>query len=187
MSTHIPPAYQVPLPLPLPLPLHLPAPAPLPPRPWPVPVPAQRRPAAASAAEPGRWNQARESQAETAVDARIGPVGAHREGGQGQSQDDDSDGEAADEAMDPRIRHIGDAVAMVCGYEQAQVVWSARIPLDPELLQETVLYVAYSPGLLDLRFETPCWDVRELLTLQLPQLRALVLQRISVDCSISIL
>ena len=131
--------------------------------------------------------QARESQGATASDARVGAVGAHREGGQGQSQDDGSDSEAADETLDPRIRHIGDAVAMVCGYEQAQVVWSARIPLDPELLQETVLYLAYSPGLLDLRFETPCWDVRELLTLQLPWLRAVVMQRVSVDCSISIL
>lgn len=148
---------------------------------------AHRRAAAAPSAEPGRWGETQASDRTPASGLPPAAVGNQHGGGQGQSQDDDSGGEAADETLDPRIRHIGDAVAMVCGYEQAQVVWSARIPLDPELLEETVLHVAYSPGNLDLRFQTACWDVRELLNQQLPHLCALVAQRLSVDCTISIL
>lgn len=59
---------------------------------------------------------------------------------------------------------------MVCRFESAQVVWSARIPLDAGLLPATVLFLDYSPGVLELRFETSRWDVRELLGLQLPLL-----------------
>ena len=102
------------------------------------------------------------------------PVLQERSGEGGGRGDSDRDGrdrgggeEAPDssavEVMDFRVRAIGDAVAMVCRFESAQVVWSARIPLDAGLLPATVLFLDYSPGVLELRFETSRWDVRELL------------------------
>lgn len=140
----------------------------------------------ASHAEAGRWGQGPETAGAVVSEAPVGAIDEQRGGGQGQSQDDGGGEEAAEGTLDPRIQHVGDAVAMVCRYEQAQVVWSARIPLDPELLPETVLFMAYSPGSLDLRFETSCWEVRELLSLQLPLLRSMVTERLAGACAVSI-
>lgn len=81
---------------------------------------------------------------------------------------------SAVDLLDPRLGHVSDTLAMVCRYETAQCVWSARIPLDAELLPDTVLHLAFSSTLLVLRFETSDWDVRALLQAQLPALRAQV-------------
>lgn len=180
MSANFLPPYLPPPPPPPP-----PPPAPPPPvRPW--LAPASRRVAAVSPAEPGRWTEPSEAIGGGLADTPVATVADHREGDGRQSQDEGGGGDAAEDPLDPRIRHIGDAVAMVCRFEQVQVVWSARIPLDPELLPETVLFMAYSPGCLDLRFETVRWEVRELLGLQLPVLRSLVAARLVDTCSVNI-
>lgn len=90
---------------------------------------------------------------------------------------EDGRGEAAQpptDLLDPRLSHVADTIAMVCRHEPAQCVWSARIPLDAELLPDTVLHLAYSPLVLSLRFETSDWQVRSLLQGQLPALEAQV-------------
>ncbi|MCZ2498186.1 hypothetical protein GN316_15580 [Xylophilus sp. Kf1] len=179
-------------------PVARPASAPLPsppllasPRPWPAP-PARRGASSPPPAEPGRWAESRRTGDAGARDAPVGPAAGHTDGSGRQSQQDGGGGDQTDTApaaevlLDPRVRHIGDAVAMVCRYEQAQIVWSARIPLDAELLPQTVLFVAYSPGYLELRFETACWDVRELLCLQMDALRSLVAERLSGACDVTI-
>ena len=105
-------------------------------------------------------------------------------GGRDQEGGGESGAEAALAALDLRVRHVGDTVAMVCRYEQAQCVWSARIPLHPELLPDTVLHMAYSPSLLALRFETSDWSVRELLFGQLTTLEALVAALLPPSCDV---
>ena len=108
--------------------------------------------------------------------------------GEGGTQDEHSDppDEAGRPALDARMRYIGDTVAMVCRYEQAQCVWSARIPLHPALLPDTVLHMAYSPGLLALRFETSDWVVRDLLQSQLAILHALVEALMPATCGVAV-
>lgn len=99
--------------------------------------------------------------------------GSDAQGGASQADPGEAAGTAID-LLDPRLSHVSDALALVCRYESAQCVWSARIPLDAELLPDTVLHLAYSSTLLVLRFETSDWDVRGLLQAQLPALRAQV-------------
>lgn len=190
-----------PLALPVRPPLPLPALAPLPSTPTLPPAPRPRPRAASSAAPPpghAAFSRGEEAQG-------IGPPGftaAAPAGGSGQAgagggqgggasgSGDTGGGETSDDAaalpLDVRLRHVGDAVAMVCRYESAQCVWSARIPLDAGLLPGTVLFLSYSPGLLALRFQTTDWESRDLLLPQLEALEALVAACLPPDCGVAI-
>jgi hypothetical protein len=76
------------------------------------------------------------------------------------------------------VRYISTLLGQLCNHPQMQSVWSLSLPLDPELLWNTVLHLSYCPTRLTLDFASPDWATRELLrphlaTFQL-QLQALV-------------
>jgi hypothetical protein len=70
--------------------------------------------------------------------------------------------------VDPRIDHIGNMVWFIGSHPNNAGSWSARVPLDPELLPMTVLDFAWAPMSIRLQFETGDWDARELLTQAAP-------------------
>ncbi|WPB57945.1 type III secretion HpaP family protein [Xylophilus sp. GOD-11R] len=171
-----PPRYQAPM---------APAPLPRPPIPW-------RN--AATAAESASASQRDGLRASLVLAAPE----SGQQGGQGSGEGDGQDGNDAASALpgdaadieqpdvDPRVRYVGETIGMVCRFEQAQCVWSARIPLDPDLLPATVLHLAYSPGLLALRFETTDWDARALLHAHALALERLVAAELPAGFSISV-
>jgi Type III secretion protein (HpaP) len=76
------------------------------------------------------------------------------------------------------VRYISTLLGQLCNHPQMQSVWSLSLPLDPELLWDTVLHLSYCPTQLTLDFASPDWATRELLRPHLAtfqkQLQALV-------------
>lgn len=193
-----PPLSSMPPPLPPPLPRPVP-PAAAPVRPW-----SPSRPGTAADGRGHKSRHEREIEREGGNllngPAGICPVTAPgqpesggegdqdgRSGDAGQGCDDGGDPcDAGPRPMDPRVRHVGDAIAMVCRFEQAQCVWSARVPLDRDLMPGTVLHMAYSPGLLALRFDTSDFEVRELLQAHLGSLESLVSGLLPANCGVAV-
>lgn len=99
-----------------------------------------------------------------------------------------SPGEAAESGghgepeLDPHatacVNYIGSLLGQLCNHPHMQSVWSLSLPLDPELLWNTVLHLRYCPTQLTLEFASPDWATRELLRPHLgrfqQQLQALV-------------
>ncbi|QHJ00013.1 hypothetical protein GT347_19715 [Xylophilus rhododendri] len=161
------------------------------------PVPPPHRPLHPPRAHASPWTEAW-SERGTAVQGEAAeqapgpalaaaPVPGRQGGDDGGEQGGSGQADGGAEELDWRLQQVADAVGMVCRFEQAQSVWSARIPLDAQLLPDTVLHLSYAPGLLALRFETTqCW-VRELLKLQLPALQALVAELLPQGCDASVM
>lgn len=70
---------------------------------------------------------------------------------------------------------LGRMLARSCAHPATQQGWSARIPVDEELLPSTVLHLNFCAALLTIEFKTNDWRSRELLQDQAASLRSLVI------------
>ncbi len=109
--------------------------------------------------------------------------------GQQHRQEDAADDPAVQALLearfDHRLRGISDMVGRVCGFSAELGSWSARIPVDDELLPSTVLQLSYSPVQVTLHFETSDWGVREMLRPRTAALECLI-QALLPTCAVAV-
>lgn len=111
---------------------------------------------------------------------------AGSDGGSGRPAGDQAagaDGAPAEaQRVDHQLARIGQFVSHVHQAARDQGQWSLSLPLDSELLRDTILHLGYSPTLVTLRFETRDWESRELLSGRTRALEELVRQLLPPGC-----
>ena len=91
---------------------------------------------------------------------------------------------APEALVDHRLSRLGQFVTHVHRVAQSQGSWSLSLPLDDELLPDTVLHLGYSPTLVTLHFETRDWTARDLLAQRTRALENLVRELLPPDCDV---
>ncbi|MBP7565016.1 MAG: hypothetical protein KA795_03325 [Burkholderiaceae bacterium] len=86
--------------------------------------------------------------------------------------------------LDQRLVRIGQFVTHVHQASPEQGSWSLSLPLDDELLPDTVLHLGYAPALVTLHFETRDWTSRDLLAQRTAALEKLVQQLLPPGCDV---
>lgn len=77
------------------------------------------------------------------------------------------------------LRRVGVLAGQLFRHAEGRGCWSARIPVDPDLLPETVLLLGYSPTLVSVHFDTRDWGVRELVRGHCREFEAMIRNRLA--------
>lgn len=132
-----------------------------------------------------------------AMAAGESPTTDPRAGDEASADDDASaqrrDGVVSDAPLAPalddahrRLRRVGTLAGQLFRHSTAQGCWSARIPVDPELLPATVLLLGYGPMQASVHFETQDWETRALLRDHCRQLETFLREQLPANFEVSV-